>query len=99
MKNETTPYIPVFGKWVPIEEQLPEIGIDTDYPYASKMILLSDGEHVYYGQFENSPDFGETFMDDDGNNWADEQIKITHWMPKPPPPAKEIYKTQQYEKF
>ena len=79
-------YHRLMSEWVSVDERLPEIGQDEDYPYASEMILLSDGESVYYGQFEKSPDFKECFIDTDGNDYEDSEIKITHWMHTPQPP-------------
>jgi len=76
------------NEWVSVDERLPEIGIDKLYPYSSDMILLTDGELVYYGQYENSPDinFGECFIDTDGASYGDSGTIITHWMHTPQPP-------------
>lgn len=75
-----------FGGWINAEKKFPEIGHDEEYPHASEMILLSDGEFVYYGQFENSPDFGQSFIDANGDAFDDDGIEITHWMSLPEPP-------------
>lgn len=75
-----------FGGWINAEKKLPDIGHDEEYPHASKMILLSDGEFVYYGQFENSPEFGKSFIDSNGDDFADDGVEITHWMELPEPP-------------
>ena len=79
-------YHRLMSEWVSVDERLPEIGIDDYYPYSSDMILITDGELVYYGQYEKSPDFKECFIDTDGNDYEDSEIKITHWMHTPQPP-------------
>lgn len=83
-------YHRLMSEWVSVDERLPEIGIDKLYPYSSDMILLTDGELVYYGQYENSPDinFGECFIDTDGASYGDSGTIITHWMHTPQPPTK-----------
>lgn len=73
--------------WVDIEKELPVTGLDEEYPHASEMILLSDGEFVYYGQYENSKEFGKSFIDANGDDFADGGVEITHWMPMPEPPS------------
>ena len=70
-------YHRLMSEWVSVDERLPEIGIDDYYPYSSDMILITDGELVYYGQYEKSPDFKECFIDTDGNDYEDSEIKIT----------------------
>jgi len=79
-------YHRLMSEWVSVDERFPEIGIDDYYPYSSDMILITDGELVYYGQYEKSPDFKECFIDTDGNDYEDSEIKITHWMHTPQPP-------------
>ena len=79
-------YHRLISEWVSVDERLPEIGIDDYYPYSSDMILITDGELVYYGQYEKSPDFKECFINTDGNDYEDSEIKITHWMHTPQPP-------------
>lgn len=79
-------YHRLMSEWVSVDERLPEIGIDDYYPYSSDMILITDGELVYYGQYEKSPDFKECFINTDGNDYEDFEIKITHWMHTPQPP-------------
>ena len=79
-------YHRLMSEWVSVDERLPEIGIDDYYPYSSDMILITDGELVYYGQYEKSPDFKECFINTDGNDYEDSEIKITHWMHTPQPP-------------
>ena len=79
-------YHRLISEWVSVDERFPEIGIDDYYPYSSDMILITDGELVYYGQYEKSPDFKECFIDTDGNDYEDSEIKITHWMHTPQPP-------------
>ena len=76
----------LFGGWINAEKKLPEIGHNEEYPHASEMILLSDGEFVYYGQFENSPEFEQSFIDANGDAFEDDGIEITHWMRMPEPP-------------
>lgn len=73
--------------WISVEET-PKIGNNSEYPFASYMLLLSDGEEVYYGQFENAPgqQDGGVWMDSDGNDFGLTLIEITHWMPLPAPP-------------
>lgn len=73
--------------WVDIEKELPVVGHDKEYPYASEFILLSDGEFVYYGQYENSPDLGASFIDANGDAFEDDGVEITHWMLMPEPPS------------
>ena len=78
-------------RWISVEEKLPEIGHDKAFPYASKMILMSDGENVYYGQYEDvplevEPELANNFMDSEGNGFADDGIIITHWQPLPSTP-------------
>jgi hypothetical protein len=65
---------------------MPEIGHDKEFPFTSKQLLLSDGEHVYWGEYENEPDIWEGFIDNDGDSFGDIGIDITHWMLMPPPP-------------
>ena len=78
-------YHRLMSEWVSVDERLPEIGIDEDYPYASEMILLSDGESVYYGQFEKCPDEIGVFLNSEGDDLMDDDIMITHWkLPQPP---------------
>ena len=74
-------------RWVDIEKELHVTGLDEEYPHASEMILLSDGEFVYYGQYENSKEFGKSFIDANGDDFADDGVEITHWMPMPEPPS------------
>jgi len=71
--------------WISIKEKLPRLGEDEEYPYASEMILLSDGEFVYYGQYEDPSSFGGAFIDSNGDDFSDDGVKITHWMPLPDP--------------
>lgn len=75
-------------RWVEIGEKTPDVGHDADFPHTSKMILVSDYEEgfVGYGQYENHPEFGEVFIDADGNDFSNENIHITHWQPLPAPP-------------
>lgn len=75
------------GTWVDIKRQLPNIGQDREHPFASEMILLSDGKYVYYGQYENTKEFGKMFLDSNGYDFGETGIKITHWMPMPEPPT------------
>ena len=78
-------YHRLMSEWVSVDERLPEIGQDEDYPYASEMILLSDGESVYYGQFEKCPDEIGVFLNSEGDDLMDDDIMITHWkLPQPP---------------
>ncbi len=72
-------------QWIDVKDDLPEIGHDKEYPGASKMLLLSDGEYVYYGLYEETDDWKD-FVDSEGNGFIDEDIKITHWQPLPKPP-------------
>lgn len=90
MDSVAIEYHRLMSEWVSVDERLPEIGIDKLYPYSSDMILLTDGELVYYGQYENSPDinFGECFIDTDGASYGDSGTIITHWMHTPQPPTK-----------
>ncbi len=74
------------NNWISIKDKLPEKGSDPEYPHASDMILLSDGEFVYYGQYENSPEFEHGFIDSNGDGFINDGIEITHWMELPPPP-------------
>jgi Protein of unknown function (DUF551) len=74
--------------WVDIKDRLPDVGHDPEYPYSSQMILLSDGESVYYGQFEDVPMLGQSFIDIHGDDFVEYEIQITHWMPLPPAPNK-----------
>lgn len=78
-------------KWISVKDKLPEIGIDKKYPYASDLVLLSDGDKVYCGYYEDStipePKYGaKAFLDADGNDFEEADITITHWMPLPEPP-------------
>ena len=78
-------YHRLMSEWVSVDERLPEIGQDEDYPYASEMILLSDGESVYYGQFEKCPDEIGVFLNSEGDDLMDDDIMITHWkLPQTP---------------
>ena len=78
-------YHRLMSEWVSVDERLPEIGQDEDYPYASEMILLSDGESVYYGQFEKCPDEIGVFLNSEGDDLMDDDIMITHWkLPQSP---------------
>ena len=78
-------YHRLMSEWVSVNERLPKIGQDEDYPYASEMILLSDGESVYYGQFEKCPDEIGVFLNSEGDDLMDDDIMITHWkLPQPP---------------
>ncbi len=79
-------YHRLMSEWVSVYERLPEIGQDEDYPYASEMILLSDGESVYYGQFEKCPDEIGVFLNSEGDDLMDDDIIITHWKKLPQPP-------------
>ena len=79
-------YHRLMSEWVSVDERFPEIGIDDYYPYSSDMILITDGELVYYGQYEKYPDFKECFINTDGNYYEDSVIIITHWMHTPQPP-------------
>lgn len=79
-------YHRLMSEWVSVNERLPEIGQDEDYPYASEMILLSDGESVYYGQFEKCPDEIGVFLNSEGDDLMDDDIMITHWKKLPQPP-------------
>jgi hypothetical protein len=78
-------YHRLMSEWVSVNERLPEIGQDEDYPYASEMILLSDGESVYYGQFEKCPDEIGVFLNSEGDDLMDDDIIITHWKKLPQP--------------
>lgn len=71
-------------EWISAETP-PEIGADPDYPFSSEMILLSDGEFTYYGQYENSED-GQYWIDSNGDEYADNGVTITHWQPLPEAP-------------
>ena len=78
-------YHRLVSECVSVDERQPEIGQDEDYPYASEMILLSDGESVYYGQFEKCPDEIGVFLNSEGDDLMDDDIMITHWkLPQPP---------------
>lgn len=79
-------YHRLMSEWVSVNERLPEIGQDEYYPYASEMILLSDGESVYYGQFEKCPDEIGVFLNSEGDDLMDDDIMITHWKKLPQPP-------------
>jgi len=75
--------------WIKCSERLPDIGFDPDYMFASKFILLSDGEHTYYGQYESlEVDGSGDFIDENGDSFADDGVIITHWTPLPEPPKK-----------
>ena len=79
-------------KWISVKDKksLPKVGHDPDYPHASEMILLSDGEFVYYGQYECDPadENFNGFLDSNGDDFVDDGVEITHWMPLPEPPIK-----------
>lgn len=73
-------------KWISVKKQLPEIGLNPEFPYASDFILLSDGEFVYYGQHESIDFVGEYFIDSNGDDFEDYGIIIKFWMSLPNPP-------------
>lgn len=76
-------------EWISINDRMPEINEhDEEYPNASDMILLSDREFVYYGQYEKSLEFGESFIDSNGDDFSDDGIDILWWMKLPEPPRK-----------
>lgn len=74
-------------RWISVETR-PKRGSDPKYKFASDMILLTDGEFVYYGQYENSHlnDEDGVFLDANGDDFSDDGIEITHWQPLPPAP-------------
>lgn len=74
------------NQWISVEDELPKIGNYPDFPYSSEMILLSDGNTIYFGEYESSEEFGNSFIDVDGNEFHN----ITHWKPLPTPPNKPL---------
>ena len=72
--------------WISVKDRLPEIGKYEEFKYLSERLLMSDGTSVYWGQYECSPDFGMTFLDPLGNDLAEDDVVITHWVPLPEPP-------------
>lgn len=38
-------------------------------------------------QYENSKEFGKSFIDANGDDFADDGVEITHWMPMPEIPS------------
>lgn len=74
------------SEWISVEDRLPEIGLNEEFEHASEMILLSDGEFTYYGQYESSEEFGSYFIDANGDDFENDGVEITHWMPLPQPP-------------
>lgn len=77
------------SKWVSVEDRLPEIEGNEEFPYASERILIyahkwGDPSSVYTvtGYYEKTPHDDGVFCDTEGN----EIETATHWQPIPTPP-------------
>lgn len=75
------------SEWISVKDKLPEKGDYNDY-------LITDGEHCYVGYYRHDADAWDSKLGWIQGMYADTgetyDINITHWMPLPELPNKEI---------